>query len=88
MLTRDGTRRRLPGDTFFQLVKDSLTGRERWTLFPPSLRQPPQQQPQKPQPQPLAWADVAIAVAIVRTTPPREARTMKLTDTTGQPIVT
>ena len=34
MLTKDGTRRRTPGGTFFQLVRDQCTKEERARLFP------------------------------------------------------
>ncbi len=34
LLTHDGTRRRTPGGTFFQLVRQSLSAEERQTLFP------------------------------------------------------
>ena len=34
MLTKDGTRRRTPGGTFFHLVRDQCTKEERARLFP------------------------------------------------------
>jgi hypothetical protein len=40
MLTRDGTRRRTPGGTFFQLVKERATPQERRRLFPRPVPQP------------------------------------------------
>jgi len=33
MLTNDGTRRRTPGGTFFQLLRKHLTARQRYLLF-------------------------------------------------------
>jgi hypothetical protein len=42
MLTRAGDRRRSPGGTFLQLVKDRCTGKERYYLFAPvPVKRPP-----------------------------------------------
>ena len=46
MLTKDGTRRRTPGGTFFQLVRDQCTKEERARLFP----YVPAKKPQRPAP--------------------------------------
>src|SRR5262249_44542850 len=46
MLTKDGTRRRTPGRTFFHLVRDQCTKEERTRLFP----YVPSKRPQRPGP--------------------------------------
>jgi hypothetical protein len=57
MLTKDGTRRRTPGGTFFQLVRDRCTGRERHRIFAsqatPGQSPWPQSQAQAPSPAPV-----------------------------------
>jgi hypothetical protein len=73
MLTKDGTRRRTPGGTFFQLVRDRVTARERRRLFPSAAPQPHQKpasgQPQV-QPQAPTWDELQ---AIAPTLPQGEA---------------
>src|SRR5438552_2270821 len=62
LLTKDGTRRRTPGGTFFQLVRDQCTKEERARLFPyvPAKKSPrpgpwaPPVQPGHPDAMPLA----------------------------------
>jgi len=77
MLTHDGTRRRTPGGTFFQLLRKHLTARQRYRLFhegaAPALTQP------HAQPQALTWDEVHTITETLVTHPAGEARTMKLT---------
>jgi hypothetical protein len=78
MVTKDGTRHRTPGGTFFQLVKQHATPRERRQLFPRTAPQHHQRAlPAQPQAQPQAptWDELQ---AIVTTLPPGEA-TVKVT---------
>jgi len=82
MLTKDGTRRRTPGGTFFQLVRQQASLQERRRLFPhPGA---PHQAPGqvRHQPQAPTWDEVQ---AIVHTLPQGEA-TVTLT-LTGRPDV-
>ena len=47
MLLKDGSRRRTPGGTFFQLVKDACSGKERYYIFTPiAAKRPPSGRPQ------------------------------------------
>jgi hypothetical protein len=102
MLTTDGSRRRTPGGTFFRLVRERATPKERRHLFPrPTPQQDtgqpqPQQQPQgQEQSQPLTWTDVQTVIQSLSSESPGEARTMKLTligrpgkvETRGQAVV-
>jgi hypothetical protein len=75
MLTHDGTRRRTPGGTFFQLVRQQASPYERWRLFPRPALQPGQPQA----PAGLTWDEVPTIVQTLATAPTGEARTMKLT---------
>jgi hypothetical protein len=77
MVTKDGTRRRTPGGTFFQLVKQHATPRERRRLFPSPAPQPGQRQPQTPRA--LTWDEAQPILETLATHPAGEARTMKLT---------
>jgi hypothetical protein len=77
MLTRDGTRRRTPGGTFLQLMKDRVTSRQRWWLFAPKPARPRRRPP--PDPQTPTWEDVQPLVEHLATTRAGEARIMKLT---------
>ena len=73
MLTTDGTRRRTPGGTFFQLVRKHATPRERQRLFfrpGPQPRQRPASVQPDHQPQAPTWDELQ---AIVTTLPPGEA---------------
>lgn len=79
MLTRDGTRRRTPGGTFFQLVKDQLTGKVRWKLFAPKIKRRAPRTPQKRQAPAVPWTEVEPAVQALATHRPGEARVVKLT---------
>jgi hypothetical protein len=77
MLTTDGTRRRTPGGTFFQLVRQQARPHERRRLFPrptPQHRQGPPQAPAV-----LTWGEARTLIHTLATVPPGEARTMKLT---------
>jgi len=78
MLTKDGTRRRTPGGTFFQLVRQQAQPQERRQLF---LHLAPQQGRTQPQRQPtvLTWEEASTLIQTLATQPPGEARTMKLT---------
>jgi hypothetical protein len=98
MRTKDGSRRRTRGGVFFQLVKERVTAHERRRLFPHLAPRPSQGQPQsQPQGQPtaLTWDEVPAIIQTLATTPPGEARTMKLTligrpgkvETRGQAVV-
>jgi hypothetical protein len=80
MLTADGTRRRTPGGTFFQLVKAQASPKERWRLFPRPTPPHPHA-PVQPQglPQSLTWDEVPTIIQTLATAPAGEARTMKLT---------
>ena len=47
LLLKDGSRRRTPGGTFFQLVKDASSGKERYYIFTPiAAKRPPSGKPQ------------------------------------------
>ena len=93
MLTTDGTRRRTPGGTFFQLVRQQARPHARQRLFPRPLSQHRQGQPQAPAV--LTWEEASALVQTLATAPPGEARTMKLTligrpgkvETRGQAVV-
>jgi hypothetical protein len=93
MRTKDGTRRRTPGGTFFQLVKQQASRQERRRLFPRLAPQPGQGPPQAPTR--LTWKEVPAIIQSLTTAPPGEARTMKLTligrpgqvETRGQAVV-
>src|SRR5438552_17468674 len=93
LLTTDGTRRRTPGGTFFQLVRQQARPHERRRLFPRPLSQHRQGQPQAPAV--LTWEEASALVQTLATAPPGEARTMKLTligrpgkvETRGQAVV-
>jgi PHAX RNA-binding domain len=93
MLTKDGTRRRTPGGTFFQLVREQATRQERHRLFP---RVTTPAQPRTPQAPPvLTWDEARTLIQTLATAPSGEARTMKLTligrpgkiETRGQAVV-
>jgi len=78
MQTKDGTRRRTPGGTFFQLVRDRVTARERRRLFPspaPQHHQSPASVQPHNLPQAPTWDELQ---ALVTTLPPGEA-TVKVT---------
>ena len=77
MLTKDGTRRRTPGGTFFQLTREQVTPRERARLFPRAAGKAPQRPPQAPTA--LTWEEAHAIGQTLATQPPGEARTMKLT---------
>jgi Phosphorylated adapter RNA export protein, RNA-binding domain len=77
MLTKDGTRRRSPGGTFFQLMKDRVSGRQRWWLFAPKPARPRRRSPSNPQGP--TWDEVQPLIAQLATTRAGEARVMKLT---------
>jgi hypothetical protein len=77
MRTTDGTRRRTPGGTFFQLVRQQASPHERRRLFPRPAPQHSQGQPQAPRA--LTWEEANALVQTLETEPPGEARTMKLT---------
>jgi hypothetical protein len=77
MLTTDGTRRRTPGGTFFQLVRQQVSPHERRRLFPQHAPQHSQGQPQAPVV--LTWDEVQTITQTLTTQPAGEARTMKLT---------
>lgn len=93
MLTTDGTRRRTPGGTFFQLVRQQSSPRERQRLFPRPAPQPGQGPP--PARAVLTWEEAHTLMQTLATEPPGEARTMKLTligrpgnvETRGQAVV-
>jgi len=93
LLTTDGTRRRTPGGTFFQLVRQQARPHERQRLFPRPPSQHRQGQPQAPAV--LTWEEASALVQTLATAPPGEARTMKLTligrpgkvETRGQAVV-
>jgi PHAX RNA-binding domain len=93
MLTKDGTRRRTPGGTFFQLVRQQASPQERRRLFPSPASQPGQRQPQPPRA--LTWDEARALMQTLATEPPGEARTMKLTligrpgkvETHGQAVI-
>ncbi len=93
MLTHDGTRRRTPGGTFFQLVRQQASPHERRRLFPRPAPQPGQGQPLAPAA--LTWEEVHTIAQTLATQPAGEARTMKLTligrpekvETRGQAVV-
>src|SRR5207245_3208064 len=72
-----GTRRRTPGGTFFQLVRQQARPHERRRLFPRPPSQHRQGQPQAPAV--LTWEEASALVQTLATAPPGEARTMKLT---------
>ena len=78
MLTKDGTRRRTPGGTFFQLVRQQAQPQERRQLFPHLAPQQGRTQPQR-QPTVLTWEEASTLIQTLATQPPGEARTMKLT---------
>lgn len=80
MLTKDGTRRRTPGGTFFQLVRQQASPKERRRLFPQLAPQPGQGQAQPQPPLPvLTWEEVPAIIETLATAPAGEARTMKVT---------
>jgi hypothetical protein len=93
MLTTDGTRRRTPGGTFFQLVRQQASPHERRRLFPRPAPQPSQGPP--PAARALTWEEVHTLTQTLATHPAGEARTMKLTligrpgkvETQGQAVV-
>jgi PHAX RNA-binding domain len=71
MLTEDQSRRRTPGGTFFALMRDAVSGKERYRLFsvaPGTLQAPVA---------PCTWEDVQQAINELSTT--AEEATMKLT---------
>jgi len=78
MLTKDGTRRRTPGGTFFQLVRQQAQPHERKRLFPHLAPQQGRTQPQR-QPTVLTWEEANTLIQTLATQSPGEARTMKLT---------
>jgi hypothetical protein len=74
MLTKDGTRRRTPGGTFFHLARQHASPCERARLFSQGAA------PQTPQaPTALTWEEAHALLQTIATEPPGEARTMKLT---------
>jgi len=78
MLTAVGTRKRTPGGTFFQLVRERATKQERWRLFPrlaPQHGQGPTPPQPHAQPPPLPWD----ALQAIVTTLAQGAATVKLT---------
>ncbi len=77
MRTNDGTRRRTPGGTFFQLVRQEASPRERQRLFPRPA--PPPGQGQSQAPAVLTWEEARTLIQTLAPEPPGEARTMKLT---------
>ena len=77
MRTRDGTRRRTPGGTFFQLTREQVTPRERARLFPRARVPATPRTPQTPAA--LTWEEAHTILQTIATQPPGEARTMKLT---------
>lgn len=86
LLTHDGTRRRTPGGTFFQLVRQQASPKERRRLFPrPTSQKPSAQAPSQGQPQVqaplliLTWDEVPPIIQTLATAPAGEARTMKVT---------
>jgi len=93
MRTKDGTRRRTPGGTFFQLVRQQARPHERRRLFPRPAPQHSQGQPQALAV--LTWDEVQTITQTQTTHPVGEARTMKLTligrpgkiDTRGQTVL-
>jgi hypothetical protein len=93
MLTHDGTRRRTPGGTFFQLVRQQTSPHERRWLFPRTASQTRQGPPQVAAV--LTWEEASTLIQTLATEPPGEARTMKLTligrpgkvETRGQAVV-
>ena len=93
MLTHDGTHRRTPGGTFFQLVRKQASLYERRRLFPRPIPQHGQGPP--PAPAALTWEEASSLMQTLATEPPGEARTMKLTligrpgkvETRGQAVV-
>lgn len=78
LLTHDGTRRRTPGGTFFQLVRQQASPTERRRLFPRPAPQQDQLQPQTPPPV-LTWDEVPTIIQTLATQSAGEARTMKVT---------
>jgi hypothetical protein len=78
MLTDDKSRRRTPGGTFFALMRQAVSGRERYRLF--SVPGTPQGTPAKP----CTWDDVQQAISAL--VDAQEA-TMKLT-LIGRPSAT
>ena len=68
MLTKDGTRRRTPGGTFFQLVRQQVSPQERQRLFPWQAPQHGQGQPQR-QPTALTWGEAQIVTQTLATHP-------------------
>src|SRR5256886_17675027 len=68
LLTTDGTRRRTPGGTFFQLVRQQARPHERPRLFPRPLSQHRQPQPQAP-PEP-PWEAPNALLQTLATAPP------------------
>src|SRR5712691_11656326 len=76
MLTTDGTRRRTPGGTFFQLVRQQARPHERRRLFPRPPSQPGQGPPQAPRV--LTWEEARTLIETLATEPLGEDRTMKL----------
>jgi hypothetical protein len=77
LLTTDGTRRRTPGGTFFQLVREQASPQERRRLFPRPAPQPGQGPP--PAPAVLTWEEASTLMQTLAIEPPGEAKTMKLT---------
>jgi hypothetical protein len=79
MLTNDKSRRRTPGGTFFALMRDAVSRRERYRLFSVAPGTP--QAPVAP----CTWEDVRQAINELNDTP--EEATMKLT-VIGRPSAT
>jgi hypothetical protein len=77
MLTRDGTRRRTPGGTFFTLMKERVTAEQRRQLFPWNTPRPPRKLPRGPQAP--TWDEVRPLLEQRTTLRAGEARIMKLT---------
>jgi hypothetical protein len=86
MLTKDGTRRRTPGGTFFWLLRDRVTGTARQQLFPPRSERNrrkaragrPRRRPHV-EPQALTWEDAKTLIQVLATASIGEAHRMKLT---------
>ena len=77
LMTKDGTRRRTPGGTFFQRVRQCARPHERRRLFPQPAPPPGQGGPQPAQL--ITWEEVRIITQTLATAPAGEARTMKVT---------
>ena len=69
MLTRAGDRRRSPGGTFLQLVKDRSSGKERYDLFTPRpVKHPGQKVSTAATPAPLLAPITGVPVESVQKT--------------------